>query len=136
MTIRAMAFLTLLGLFVPSAACDKKSSGDSGGGAASTSSGATGANAGSKRRLKTTLTAKQLQDTYESTIKGNNAFAKHGELVTAKLGKPAKVEGDKSSWYGYKAPEGAMPDDCVVLFTSATQGSGTMAVNGVGNCWE
>ncbi len=141
MVTRAISIVVVLGMTIAGAACDKKSSGGDTTGASSAASGASGGGGGaaaaaSKRKLKTTLTAKQIEETYNTTIKGNNDFKKHGDLVTAKLGKPAKVDGDKSTWYGYKPAEGAMGDDCMELYTSATKGSGDGNTSGEGNCWE
>ena len=134
LVVVAVACASALGL-----GCDKKSSGGdtaassaaaSGGGAAAAAPGA------SKHKLKTTLTSKQLEDVYASTIKGNNDFKKHGDLVTAKLGKPAKVDGDQSFWFGVVPANGAMSEDCMQLSTSATKGSGTQTTNGDDKCWE
>jgi hypothetical protein len=87
--------------------------------------------AASKHKLKTTLTKKQLDDVWAS-MKGNHDFKNHTKTVTDKLGAPAKVEGDKSTWYGYDAAS----DDCEALSTSATKGSGTSSTSGAGACWE
>jgi hypothetical protein len=94
-------------------------------------SAASGAPAAGKKKTLTTLTVKQVQDARES-IRGNLDFAKHTELVTAKLGKPQKVQGDQSFWYGYDAAT----DDCQQMSTSATKGSGTQSVTSKGNCTE
>ena len=138
MIMRPASLLTLMGITLATLGCDKRSGGDTPGAssAASTAAGGGAAAAGTKRKLKTTLTAKQIEDTYASTIKNNNDFKKHGDLVTAKLGKPAKVEGDKSTWYGYKPAEGAMADECLELYTSATKGSGDGNTSGDDKCWE
>ena len=101
---------------------------ESSGGASSSASPAA---AGGKRKLKTTLTAKQLQEAREA-IRSSVDFKSHTQTVAAKLGKPQKVEGDKSIWYGYDAAA----DDCLQLSTSATQGSGTQSTSGDGTCWE
>jgi hypothetical protein len=137
MIMRTVSLLALMGITVAGFGCDKKTGGDTADAASAASTAAGGAAAaGSKRKLKTTITAKQIEDTYASTIKGNNDFKKHGDLVMAKLGKPAKVDGDKSTWYGYKPAEGAMGDDCMELYTSATKGSGEGNTSGDGNCWD
>ena len=97
---RTVSLLALTGITMASFGCDKKPGSDTPGSssAASTAAGIGAAAAGSKRKLKTTITAKQIEETYATTIKNNNDFKKHGDLVTAKLGKPAKVDGDKSTW--------------------------------------
>ena len=140
MVTRAVSILAVCGITLAGAACDKKSSGGDTSGASSAAAGGgaggAAAAAGSKRKLKTTLTAKQIEETYASTIKNNNDFKKHGDLVTAKLGKPAKVDGDKSTWYGYKPAEGSNFEECLELYTSATKGSGEGNTSGDGNCWE
>lgn len=90
---------------------------------------------GSERKLKTKLTHTQVNDAWAG-LKGNHDFAKHSEMMTAKLGAAHEVTGDKSCWYGYKPAEGPVPDDCIELCTSATKGSGTSGVSGTGKCWE
>ena len=138
MIMRTVSLLALMGITIASFGCDKKPGGETSGSssAAAAGGGAGGAGGASKRKLKTTLTAKQIEETYAATIKNNNDFKKHGDLVTAKLGKPAKVDGDKSTWYGYKPAEGASFEECLELYTSATKGSGEGNTSGDGNCWE
>jgi hypothetical protein len=125
---RSVLVCLVLGVCVVIGCSKSESSGGSTGDKGSSASAATG---GGKRKLKTTLTAKQLQEAREA-IRGNMDFKTHTQAATAKLGKPQKVEGDKSIWYGY---DGAA-DDCLQLSTSATQGSGTQSTSGDGNCWE
>jgi hypothetical protein len=84
-----------------------------------------------KHKLKTKLTSKQIDDVWAS-MKGNHDFKNHTKTVTDKLGAPAKVDGDKSTWYGYDAAT----DSCEALSTSATKGSGTSSTSGAGACWE
>src|SRR4051812_39165089 len=101
MTTRTMTVLAL-GAILATAACDKKD-GAAGAASGSASAGASAkppAAGASKHKLKTQLTGKQLEDAYASEIKTNNDFKKHQEKVTAKLGAPAKVEGDQAFWFG------------------------------------
>jgi len=137
MMTRTMTALALGALLC--VACDK-GSGGSGGAASANASGSakptTSAPAASKHKLKTQLTSKQLEDAYASEIKGNGDFKKHQEKVTAKLGAPAKVEGDQAFWFGVVPANGPMPEDCMQLTTSPTKGSGTQTTNGDDKCWE
>jgi hypothetical protein len=136
---RTITVIALSALACSAAACDKKS-GEGGGAASSASAPATGgggaAAAGSKRKLKTKLTGKQITETYESTIKNNHDFKKHQELVTAKLGAPMKVEGDQAWWWGYQPAEGSQQEDCIQISVSPTKGSGTQGTSGEDKCWE
>jgi hypothetical protein len=92
------------------------------------STGASGDKPAAPKQL-TNLTVAQVNEAREM-LRGNNEFAKHTAIVTAKLGPPQKVEGDQSFWYGYDAAS----DDCQQLSTSATKGSGTESVQTKGHC--
>lgn len=98
-------------------------------------SSAAGDSKASSRKLKTTLTSKQLEEAW-ATLKGNHDFKKHSEVMTAKLGAAQQVEGDRSCWFGYQPAAGPVPDDCMQLCTSATKGSGTQTTDGAGKCWN
>jgi hypothetical protein len=133
-TITALALGALLCM-----ACNKDSGGAGGAASAAASGSAkptTAAPGASKHKLKTQLTGAQLEDAYATLIKGNNDFKKHQEKVTAKLGAPAKVDGDQAFWYGVVPANGPMPEDCMQLSTSPTKGSGTQTTNGDDKCWE
>jgi hypothetical protein len=136
MTPRSITIILLASLFLTSfaAGCGEKSSANKPSGDAPSPAAAApapAAAAAAKHNLKTKLTKKQLDDVWAS-MKGNHDFKNHTKTVTDKLGAPAKVEGDKSTWYGYDAAS----DDCEALSTSATKGSGTSATSGAGACWD
>src|SRR5690242_3948382 len=83
------------------AACNK----DGGSGAGSASSAGPGG-----KKPNTSLTNAQLQEAYKG-INMSDPFEKSLAAVTAKLGKPTKVEGDTSYWYAWKPKEGKVDQD-------------------------
>lgn len=136
---RAFLFIAIVGLWACGSAENKGTAGDSSRtpGTASARVSTTATPSHSAASSHAGLTFEQLELAYQAELfdveKMRDPFEKKAAAVRAKLGPPQTAEVGGLSWYGWRAPDGAIEEACFVLRMDRS-GSSSLETTAKENC--